>query len=194
MVDGGADLHPLGSARRLGETAGLGARQRAKFGMTFLDSTNIRAHQKAAGAPRKGGSAKERDGREALGCSCGFGTKACVIADGAGRTIGFRIAPGQAHELPHAVPLLDRLRTCLSPAGAMVLQCIPHLTQIDLRPFFEGLQYRSCLLLDTMRVPISAHRLRGGRPPPNSERASESRSPCRHQTAPLPVDTSHPPR
>jgi transposase len=32
-----------------------------------------------------------------------------VIADGLGRAIAFRIAPGQAHELPHAVPLLDSL-------------------------------------------------------------------------------------
>ena len=32
-----------------------------------------------------------------------------MIADGAGRAIAFRIAPGQAHELPHAVPLLERL-------------------------------------------------------------------------------------
>jgi transposase len=32
-----------------------------------------------------------------------------VIADGAGHAIAFRIAPGQAHELPNAVPLLDRL-------------------------------------------------------------------------------------
>jgi transposase len=32
-----------------------------------------------------------------------------VIADGQGRAIAFRIAPGQAHELPHAVPLLARL-------------------------------------------------------------------------------------
>ncbi len=32
-----------------------------------------------------------------------------MIADGAGRAIAFRIAPGQAHELPHAVPLLDSL-------------------------------------------------------------------------------------
>ena len=37
------------------------------------------------------------------------GTKACVIADGAGRTIAFRIAPVQAHGLPRAVPLLDQL-------------------------------------------------------------------------------------
>jgi transposase len=32
-----------------------------------------------------------------------------VIADAAGRAVAFRIAPGQAHELPHAVPLLERL-------------------------------------------------------------------------------------
>ena len=32
-----------------------------------------------------------------------------MIADGAGRAIAFRLAPGQAHELPQAVPLLDAL-------------------------------------------------------------------------------------
>ena len=32
-----------------------------------------------------------------------------MIADGAGRAIACRIAPGQAHELPHAIPLFDRL-------------------------------------------------------------------------------------
>ena len=32
-----------------------------------------------------------------------------MIADGSGRVIGFRIAPGQAHELPHAIPLLNHL-------------------------------------------------------------------------------------
>jgi transposase len=32
-----------------------------------------------------------------------------VIADGLGRAIACRIAPGQAHELPHAIPLLDHL-------------------------------------------------------------------------------------
>lgn len=31
------------------------------------------------------------------------------MADGAGHAIAFRLAPGQAHELPHAVPLLDCL-------------------------------------------------------------------------------------
>ncbi len=38
----------------------------------------------------------------------GCGTKACVIADGQGRAIAFRLAPGQAHEPPHAVPPLDQ--------------------------------------------------------------------------------------
>jgi transposase len=32
-----------------------------------------------------------------------------VIADGRGRAIAFALAPGQAHELPQAVPLLDQL-------------------------------------------------------------------------------------
>lgn len=32
-----------------------------------------------------------------------------MIADGQGRAIGFRLAPGQAHELSHAVPLLAQL-------------------------------------------------------------------------------------
>ncbi len=32
-----------------------------------------------------------------------------MIADSAGRAVAFTLAPGQAHELPHAVPLLARL-------------------------------------------------------------------------------------
>jgi transposase len=32
-----------------------------------------------------------------------------VISDASGHAIAFRIAPGQAHELPHAIPLLDSL-------------------------------------------------------------------------------------
>jgi hypothetical protein len=32
-----------------------------------------------------------------------------VIADGSGRAVAFALAPGQAHELPLAPDLLDRL-------------------------------------------------------------------------------------
>ena len=31
-----------------------------------------------------------------------------MIADSLGRAVAFRIAPGQAHELPHAIPLLEQ--------------------------------------------------------------------------------------
>ena len=78
-------------------------------GMAVLDGSNIRAHQKAAGAPKKGGSRASRDMREALGRSRGgYGTKACGIADGGGRAVAFHLAPGPAHELPTARTLLSR--------------------------------------------------------------------------------------
>jgi transposase len=32
-----------------------------------------------------------------------------VIADGSGRAVAFRVAPGQAHELSQAIPLLAKL-------------------------------------------------------------------------------------
>jgi hypothetical protein len=39
----------------------------------------------------------------------GYGTKACVIADGTGQAIGFALVPGQAHELPLAPDLVGCL-------------------------------------------------------------------------------------
>ena len=59
--------------------------------------------------PKEDTSAK-RDEREALGRSRdGFGTNACVITDAIGRAVAFVLAPGQDHELPHAIPLLNKL-------------------------------------------------------------------------------------
>ncbi len=50
-----------------------------------------------------GGSRAERDHRGALGRSRGgHGPKACAIADGQGRAVASRSAPGQAHALPRA--------------------------------------------------------------------------------------------
>ncbi len=97
----------LGVWERLLEVA---QRRSVALGMVFLDGTAIRAHQKAAGAQREGTDRTERDRREALGRSRGgYGTKACVIADGRGRAVAFALAPGQAHELPMAPGLLDCL-------------------------------------------------------------------------------------
>jgi hypothetical protein len=62
--------------------------------MAFLDGTNIRAHQKAAGAERMGADAEERDRREALGRSRGgYGTKAVVKARSARTTASARSTP-----------------------------------------------------------------------------------------------------
>ena len=107
---GGANLHPLGARRGVGASARprAGAWRGARHG---LPRRQQRAGSSESGRGRKkGGSAAERDDREALGRSRGgYGTKACVIADASGRAIAFRIAPGQAHELPHAIPLLEQL-------------------------------------------------------------------------------------
>ena len=79
-------------------------------GMAFLDGTSIRAHHKAAGAAKKGDPQRSATCVRRLAVRArGYGTKACVIADGSGRAIGFALAPGQAHELPLAPLLLTLL-------------------------------------------------------------------------------------
>ena len=112
MVDGSPDLHSLVAAGRVGAASHLGTatRRGAGHGLSRWDCHQSapegcgRVKQKAAEATGPRGAA------QALGRSRGgFGTKACVIADGAGRAVAFALAPGQAHELPHAVPLLARL-------------------------------------------------------------------------------------
>src|SRR3954468_1849429 len=56
-----------------------------ELGMAFLDGTSI---PQSGGGVKKRGSGAQRDVREALGRSRGgYGTKACVITDGAGRAI-----------------------------------------------------------------------------------------------------------
>src|SRR5215216_3027264 len=110
LVDGSPDLHPLVAAGRVGAPAVAGS------GEGHLAGDDLSRRHLDPSPPEGGrGCQKEetaagRDAREALGRSRGgYGTKACVIADGKGRAIAFRLAPGQAHELPHAVPLLDSL-------------------------------------------------------------------------------------
>src|SRR5689334_483963 len=106
----GADVHPLGAPGRVGAAAAPGPRARRP---TRDDVSGRHQHPRPPESSRgrsKGGSSAERDTREALGRSRGgYGTKACVIADGLGRAVAFILAPGQAHELPHAIPLLERL-------------------------------------------------------------------------------------
>ena len=65
------------------------------------------------GASSERGTQAERAAQAGLGRSRGgFGIRSCVIADGSGRAVALRIAPGQAHELPHAVPRSTACREC----------------------------------------------------------------------------------
>src|SRR4051794_16613117 len=111
LVDGRPDLHPLVEAGCVGAPpagSGPGARRPTWHD---LPRRHQRARASQGGRRRAKNGAPARQGAsEALGRSRGgYGTKACVIAAGAGRAIAFRVAPGQAHELPQAVPLLDAL-------------------------------------------------------------------------------------
>src|SRR3954447_20380359 len=110
LVPRGADLHSLGPPGCLGAAAAPGPTAR---GPTWHDVSRWHQHPgspQGSGRGKKGATSKQRDEREALGRSRGgYGTKACVIADGLGRAVAFILAPGQAHELPHAIPLLERL-------------------------------------------------------------------------------------
>lgn len=100
-MEGRPDLYPL---------LDLSCRAKASpLAWLFVDGTNIRADQKMADAAKRGAGV-ERDDCNAIGRSRGgYGTKACVITGRQGRPVDFRVAPGQAHEFPHALSLLDQL-------------------------------------------------------------------------------------
>ncbi len=86
---------------------GAGARGRARHGLPRRDLDQ--GAPQGRGRAQERGTSRGRDRREALGRSRGgFGTKACVVADGRGRAVAFALAPGQAHELPLAPGLLGR--------------------------------------------------------------------------------------
>lgn len=77
--------------------------QNADFEKVFIDSTLIRAHQHAAGAPKKSGD-------QALGRSRGgLSTKIHALVEGLGSVARFRLTGGEAGDSPQALPLLQDL-------------------------------------------------------------------------------------
>src|SRR4051794_11857953 len=98
------------SPMHLSPRCGAKTRSRSPCRAPAMPNGRCRLHGGASpGAPRGKANGK-RDRREALGRSRGgYGTKACVIADGRGRAVAFALAPGQAHELPMGPGLLDCL-------------------------------------------------------------------------------------
>ncbi|MEW2239920.1 IS5 family transposase [Streptomyces sp. NPDC026666] len=91
-----------------------------------IDSTSCRAHQHAAGAPRRpprppakrGGAREEADGREALGRSRGGLTgKVHLLSDDRARPLHWLTSPGQRGDSLMFAPVLDGLRIRCHGAG-----------------------------------------------------------------------------
>ncbi len=94
VVDGGADVHPLGAAR------GMGAPARPRPGAGRRTRDDVPGRHRGAGARQGGGAPQKgvwRSTRSAWGAwpvpwrPC---TKAVVIADAGGRAVAFGLAPG----------------------------------------------------------------------------------------------------
>lgn len=72
----------------------------------LLDTTIVRAHPSAAGAPhRRGGQASQALGRS----RGGFSTKIHIIVDAHGQPLRFRLTGGQRHDLTQAPALIADL-------------------------------------------------------------------------------------
>ncbi len=69
------------------------------------------------------------------------------MADGAGRAIAFRLASGQAHELPHAVPLLAHLpglpKWVVVDCGYTSYAFRQHIWEIGARPAMPPLRHEA---------------------------------------------------
>jgi transposase len=78
------------------------------FRLFAIDGPVVRAHQSAAGAPKKSPAGEPAD--HALGRSQGgFGTKLHIICDGRGLPLAVSVSPGQEHETQQVCELLWQL-------------------------------------------------------------------------------------
>ncbi len=80
-----------------------------------IDGSVIPAHKAAAGASRGAGqerlSPKESQEKQALGKSKGgLSTKLHILVEGQGKPMVVRLLPGERHEAPHALELVDDVK------------------------------------------------------------------------------------
>ncbi|MDI3302327.1 MAG: IS5 family transposase [Burkholderia multivorans] len=96
------------------------------FEEVFIDSTIVRAHQHAAGAPKKRAIALGRS-------RGGLGTKIYALVDGLGMLAKFRLTGGQAGDSPEALPLLGELqpRSVAADRAYDTDALIAHLSSLD---------------------------------------------------------------
>ena len=74
----------------------------------IIDSTTVRAHPCAVGAPhKKGGQVAQALGRS----RGGFSTKVHVSVDALGNPLSFTLTGGQAHDITQAYDLIDGIES-----------------------------------------------------------------------------------
>ncbi|MFD9621508.1 IS5 family transposase [Streptomyces virginiae] len=83
-----------------------------------VDSTIVRAHQHAAGAPQKGAAGRREPVDHALGRSRGgLSTKVHLAADGRARPLAFTLTAGQAGDAPAFETVMALIRVPRTGAG-----------------------------------------------------------------------------
>ncbi|MGF6651659.1 transposase [Paraburkholderia youngii] len=105
----------------------------ADFEEVFIDSTIVRAHQRAAGGPKKGD--------QSLGRSRGgLSTKIHALDDGLGMLAKFGLTGGQAGDSAEALPLLGELRpgSVAADKAYDTDAIIAHLRALDVQAVIPG--------------------------------------------------------
>ncbi|MFI5831502.1 IS5 family transposase [Streptomyces sp. NPDC051578] len=137
-----------------------------------VDSTVVRAHQHAAGAPQKGAADRNEPADHALGRSRGgLSTKIHVVADGFARPLGLAVTAGQAGDAPAFETVMARIRVPRTGPGrprtrpTMVLADRAYSSRA-IRGHLRRRQIRAVIPQPSDQI---GHRLRrgrqGGRPP-----------------------------
>ena len=115
VVECGSDVHPLVQAGGVGAATDPVTGEPGGTGQDLPRRDQHPCSSQGSRCSSNEETAEQRDEREALSrFRGGFGTKACVITDAIGPAVAFMLAPGEDHELPHAIPMLQKLPVCRS--------------------------------------------------------------------------------
>ncbi|MEV7064286.1 IS5 family transposase [Streptomyces collinus] len=148
-----------------------------------VDSTVVRAHQHAAGAPQKGASSRGESADHALGRSRGgLSTKVHPAADGRARPLAFAVTAGQAGDAPAFETVMSRIRVPRRGPGRPRTRPLAVLTDrvYSSRAIRSHLRRRGIRAVIPQPSDQVGHRLRrgrlGGRPPGFDSEAYKQRN------------------
>ncbi|MFF7274451.1 IS5 family transposase [Streptomyces griseorubiginosus] len=148
-----------------------------------VDSTVVRAHQYAAGAPQKGAAHPGEPADHALGRSRGgLSTKVHLAADGRARPLAFTVTAGQAGDAPAFETVMSRIRVPRTGSGRPRTRPLAVLADraYSSRAIRSHLRRRGIRAVIPQPSDQVGHRLRrgqlGGRPPGFDREAYKQRN------------------